>query len=255
MSLSPASLARRVASLTASAGGLALLLAGCSPDYSPNTYSSNAVQQANKVDKGVIIGMRPVEVAAGGAVGTATGAAAGGALGAQTPGGGVTATLGAIGGGLVGGLIGSTVEHTSNDTKAFEYIVRKTGNELVSVTQKDATALSVGMHVLVIAGPQARIVPDYTLEPEPATATLVPPPSPPPASPPAASTQAASTQAPTTQSSTAAAPAPSVVNAVPLTDPAPSAPVQPSAQPTSVLGQSADPAPPPGPQPPSVPAP
>jgi outer membrane lipoprotein SlyB len=34
----------------------------------------------------------------------------------------------------------------------------------VSVTQKDATPLPIGQKVLVIAGKQARIVPDYTVE-------------------------------------------------------------------------------------------
>jgi len=36
------------------------LLVGCGPDYSPNTYSTNAVQQANKVERGVVVGVRPV---------------------------------------------------------------------------------------------------------------------------------------------------------------------------------------------------
>jgi outer membrane lipoprotein SlyB len=63
---------------------------------------------------------------------------------------------------LVGAMAGSTVEHMSGDTKAFEYIVRKPGGDLISVTQKDVTPLALGQKVLVIAGTQARIVPDYT---------------------------------------------------------------------------------------------
>jgi outer membrane lipoprotein SlyB len=170
-------------------------LTGCGPDYSPNTYSATAVQQANKVEKGVVVGVRQIAVSAQGVVGTATGAAAGGVLGAQAGGGPVTSTFGALG--LVGGLIGSSVEHATGDTNAYEYIVRKPNNELVSVTQKDPVALALGQHVLVIAGSQARIVPDYTVNPEVATAPPVtagslsspatPPPAPrPPAPPPAA---------------------------------------------------------------------
>jgi outer membrane lipoprotein SlyB len=142
------------------------LLAGCGPDYSPNTYDAAAVQQANKVERGVVIGVRQIDVSAAGVVGTATGAAAGGVAGAQTPGGGVAAAFGAIGGGLVGGLLGNSVEHAAGDTQAFEYIVRETNNDLVSVTQKDAAPLKIGTKVLVIGGKQARIVPDYTVNPD-----------------------------------------------------------------------------------------
>lgn len=138
-------------------------MAGCGPDYSPNTYSSNAVQQANKVEPGIIVGVRQIGVSAAGVVGAATGAAAGGVAGAQAPGGGLGSAFGAIGGGLVGGLIGNSVEHVAGDTQAYEYIVREPNKDLVSVTQKDKTPLKIGTKVLVIAGNQARIVPDYTV--------------------------------------------------------------------------------------------
>jgi outer membrane lipoprotein SlyB len=146
-------------------------LGGCGPDYSPNTYASGAVQQANKVEQGVIVGVRQVDVSTSGAVGAIVGGAAGGIAGSQAPGGGVGAAFGALGGALVGGIVGTTVEHATTDTTAFEYVVRKGNGELVSVTQKDAEPLPLGQKVLVIAGNQARIVPDYTVpvaEPKPA---------------------------------------------------------------------------------------
>lgn len=146
---------------------LAASLAGCGPDYSPDTYSSTAVQQANKVEQGVIIGVRRVGVAAGGQTGAVAGAAAGGIMGSQVPGAGVTTAIGAVGGGLIGGIVGSGVDKTINDTSAFEYIVRKANAELISVTQRDASSMAVGQHVLVIAGNQARIIPDYTQVAEP----------------------------------------------------------------------------------------
>jgi outer membrane lipoprotein SlyB len=147
---------------------LALLpLGGCGPDYSPNTYSSSAVQQAAKVDQGVVVGVRQVGVSPQGATGAVAGAAAGAAVGAQVPAGGnVSATLGAIGGSLIGGLVGSGAEKAVGETRAWEYIVRKASGELISVTQKDEVALAIGTRVLVIAGSQARIVPDYTVPPE-----------------------------------------------------------------------------------------
>lgn len=141
-------------------------LGGCGPDYSPNTYSTAAVQQANKVEQGVIAGYREVRIRTDGTVGAVTGGAAGGVLGAQEPDGGVVTALSAIGGTLVGGIIGAGVEHATDDTTAFEYLVRKTNGDLLSVTQKDTTPLAVGLKVLVIEGKQARIVADYSVPPE-----------------------------------------------------------------------------------------
>ncbi len=143
-------------------GLLLAILNGCGPNYSPDTYASNAVQQANKVEQGVIVGVRNVGVSAAGTVGTVTGAAAGGIAGAQAGAGPVSAFT-SLGGALVGGLAGSAVEHASADTAAFEYIVRKPNGDLVSVTQKDKMPLTIGTHVLVITGNQARIVQDYTV--------------------------------------------------------------------------------------------
>ena len=146
---------------------LAAALAGCKPDYSANTYNSGAVQQANKVDQAVVIGRRSVGVTPTGITGAATGAAAGGVAGAQI-GTGVTAAFGGIGGTLVGSVVGATVEKSQGQTTAFEYIVRKTNGDLFSVTQQDAHPLEIGQKVLVIAGSQARIVPDYTVTLDPA---------------------------------------------------------------------------------------
>lgn len=152
-------------SLLTNGAALILLagLTGCGPSYSPNTYSAAAVQQANQVERGVIVGVRRVGVSADSAVGTVTGSAAGGIVGSQAgPGGAITA-LSTLGGTVVGGLIGTSVEHAEGDTSAYEYIVRETNNSLVSVTQKDKVPLEIGQTVLVIAGKQARIVPDYTV--------------------------------------------------------------------------------------------
>ena len=178
---------------------LAASVAGCGPDYSPNTYASNAVQQANKVDQGVLVGVRAVDVSASGTAGTVIGGAAGGIVGAQA-GSGVTSALGALGGSLVGGIAGNAAEHVTGDTHAFEYIVRKTNGDLLSVTQKDEVPLTVGEKVLVIAGNQARVVPDYTV----------------PISLPPKQASAAPTEPTTTT-----APAPGPVVAAPLAPPPP----------------------------------
>lgn len=141
-----------------------LLLAACGSSYSPDTYATRAVQQANKVEQGTVIGRRDVAISAEGSTGAAAGAAAGGVVGAAAPGGGIGSALAGVGGALVGGLVGSAAEHVAGDTRAFEYVVR-TGGGLLSVTQRDTVPLAIGQKVLLIAGTQARIVPDYTTEP------------------------------------------------------------------------------------------
>ncbi len=152
-------------------GLLPLSLTGCGAGYSPNTYASTAAQQQAAVERGVIIGVRPVLISPNGAVGAATGGAAGGVAGAQLPGSTVATAFGAIGGTLVGGVAGTAAEQAVGNTKGWEYIVQETGNKLVSITQTSKTALPIGLNVLVIAGTQqARIVPDYTVQPAAAPA-------------------------------------------------------------------------------------
>jgi len=136
-------------------------LAGCGGEYSPNTYSATAVQQANKVAQGVVVGVREIKVSASETIGAVAGGAVGGIAGSQVPGSTLGEAFGTVGGTMIGGMVGAGAEHTIKDTKAFEYIVRKSNGDLVSVTQKDEVPLALGQHVLVIAGNQARIVPDY----------------------------------------------------------------------------------------------
>jgi outer membrane lipoprotein SlyB len=158
------------------AASLLAVLFGCAPSYSPNTYDAVAVQQANAVERGVVIGVRAVKVSANAAVGTVTGAAAGGIAGSTVGDSGPIKALSALGGSVVGGLVGSGVQHAEGDTNAFEYIVRESNNNLVSVTQRDKVPLPIGERVLVIAGKQARIVADYTVSlPDPQPSAKVTP--------------------------------------------------------------------------------
>ena len=89
------------------AGAMLVVLAGCGPNYSPNTYAGAAVQQANPTQRGVVVGVRQVGVSADATLGTVTGAAAGGIAGAGVDGGGGPITaLSALGGSVIGGVVG-----------------------------------------------------------------------------------------------------------------------------------------------------
>ena len=147
----------------AAAAAMLAMLAGCGPNYSPNTYNAAAVQQANKVTQGDVVGVREVRVSADATLGTVTGAAVGGIAGSQVDSGGPITALSTLGGTVIGGVVGNGVEHAGGDTTACEYIVRQNDGSLVSVTQRDKVPLALGEKVLVIAGKQARVVPDYTV--------------------------------------------------------------------------------------------
>jgi outer membrane lipoprotein SlyB len=141
-----------------------LALSGCASNtFSPNTYSSNAVQLANKVEQGTIIGYREVKISANGTVGTVTGGAVGGVLGAEY----ANSALVAVGGTTIGGMLGNALEHAARDTTGWEYIIRKENGDMLSVTQRESAPLGLAQRVLVIMGPQARVVPDYSVPPEP----------------------------------------------------------------------------------------
>lgn len=157
---------KRSVELSLCALGFALI--GCSQSYSPQTYSTAAVQQVNKVETGLVVGFRQVRISASGTVGAVTGGAAGGVLGSRSSTVGIDSALGTVGGTAIGTIIGTTVEHVSSDTYGWEYIVRKSNGDLLSVTQSEEAPLPLGQKVLVIAGNQARIVPDYSVDvPEP----------------------------------------------------------------------------------------
>ena len=127
-------------------------LAGCAPDYSPNTYNANAVQQANKVEPAVVVGFRQVAISAAGTVGAVTGGAAGGILGAQAGPTSAASALGAVGGGVIGSLLGTGIEHATADTTGWEYIVQKPNGELLSVTQREPTPIQIPTLTLIRCG-------------------------------------------------------------------------------------------------------
>jgi len=196
-------------------------LAACAPDYSPNTYASNAVQLANKVETGIVVGFREVEISANGTVGAVTGGAVGGILGSQVGTLGFNPALGGVGGSAVGGLIGNTFVHVGADTTGWEYIVRKSNGDLLSVTQREPQPIPLGQKVLVITGPQARIVPDYSI----------------PVAPPAAPTN----DRPPAREISAPAPAPAV--AAPAEPPA-AVPIEPPPVPPAAAPAELPPVPP-----------
>lgn len=225
-------------------------LAGCTPDYSPNTYSNVAVQQANKVDRGMVIGFREVKISDDGTIGTVTGGAAGGILGAETDSPVVPTALTALGATVVGGIVGATIQHTTGDTTGWEYIVREPNGDLVSVTQREPKPIPVGQRVLVIEGKQARIVPDYSstaleLPPTAAPDKAKPGAKPAPAATSSSTVTATSVTATSVTSASPAAPAATLATpavAPSVAAPASPAPATPASAPAAASSASSAPA-------------
>src|SRR5690348_9646340 len=120
-------------------GLCAVTLAGCAGRYSPNTYSSNAVQLASRVEAGTVIGFREVGISASGNIFTVAGGATGGVLGAEY----ANSALVAVGATTVGGLLGNAIDHAAGDTTGWEYIVRKPSGDMLSVTQREKNPLAL----------------------------------------------------------------------------------------------------------------
>lgn len=141
---------------------IALTLTGCAPSMSPDVYNPYTTGQVSQTVKGVVDSARVVKVAGTSTVGTFAGGALG-AIAGSAIGGGRASLLTAIGGGLVGAGVGNLAERRFTEKYAIEYVVRTRDGSLLSVVQGPSPAFQRGQHVLVIFGPQARVIanPDY----------------------------------------------------------------------------------------------
>ena len=156
--------------LTLAAIAASLALAGCaslppgltSPNqYSPTTYSPQAMQQAQQVETGTIIAITPVTVRASGTasdLGTGLGAAVGGLLG-HSIGGGNGKTLTTIAGAVAGGIGGGVVTQHLYAQPALQITVQISGCTgaygcTVAITQSAAQSqpLHVGQRVEIVQG-------------------------------------------------------------------------------------------------------
>ena len=135
---------------------LGVILAGCSNDYSGNSYDGAAVGEVSKTDLGTIVSMRkiqikpdPKDLGAGALLGGAGGALLGSAFG-----GGNAKYLTAAVGGVAGGVAGNAIQNRSVD--GFEYSVKLENGSVVTVTQGVEPRLSVGQTVRVINSTKGR---------------------------------------------------------------------------------------------------
>jgi outer membrane lipoprotein SlyB len=138
-----------------------VVLAGCTSNISPQTYSVGSVGQVNRTVSASVISAREVDVSGstgiGGSAGTAAGAVIGSAAGGNNSRGNI---VGAIGGAVVGGLAGSAIEANATKQKAMEYVVETENGNLMTIVQGADSMFSVGQKVLVLYGSPSRLIAD-----------------------------------------------------------------------------------------------
>lgn len=138
--------------LAASALGLMFVVTGCASSYGGSDVASSTVGEVARVKEGTVVSVLPVRIEAGkgnSTLGTVVGAAIGGIAGSQLGGGKEENAIGAIVGATAGGAIGNQVAKGANTRPGYEYTIRLTSGELISVTQGADIAIPVGASVLI----------------------------------------------------------------------------------------------------------
>lgn len=123
----------------------------------PNVYAPDEAMRLAQVQEGVVVALRPVEIAGdqspllGAGVGAVLGGLAGNAISDHGAGGTV---LGA----LAGGVAGAVIENQATKEHGEEITVRLDGGSTVAVVQKAGQGLRVGDRVrLVSEGGRTRL--------------------------------------------------------------------------------------------------
>lgn len=138
----------------------ALMVTGCTPNVSPDTYSIGSVGQVNRSVAGVIISARAVTIDGSTGGGSMAGGAAGAVAGSSIGGNGRANAIGAIGGAVVGSIAGAAVEGSAARQPGAEYVVQTQNGNLMTIVQGSVPPLRVGQPVLVLYGSPARIIAD-----------------------------------------------------------------------------------------------
>ena len=145
-----------------------LLMGGCARQISPNVYSESHVGEASRSFRGIVVGMRDVEIEGkeklqDNTLGLIGGGVAGGLLGNQFGGGhgNVAATAA---GALAGAVGGTFLQKELEKQNAVEYTVELTGGEMRTIVQGPEPRFGVGQRVLVMISHEgrSRIVADNT---------------------------------------------------------------------------------------------
>lgn len=146
------------------------VLNGCAPRIGGSNYSVHGAGEVSDTQRGVIVAVRTVTIAAKTAerenepgVGALAGGLAGGYAGTGIGKGNGSIVASGIGA-LAGAVAGHFAERHLMEQQGFEYQVRLESGRLITITQGADPAMSVGQRVLIISSnkERGRIIPDTT---------------------------------------------------------------------------------------------
>lgn len=111
------------------------LLAACTPQPSPNSFSRTETMRPQTVEGGTLQNIRPVNIRPGETrLGMATGAVLGGLAGSQIGGGTAANVAGGVAGAVAGGALGSALQG-SQSTAGLELTVRLDSGATIAIVQ------------------------------------------------------------------------------------------------------------------------
>lgn len=138
---------------------LALTVNACTSNIGANQYATSSTGQVNRAMECTVLSVRQVVVQSDNNAGMMVGGAAGGVAGTLLGGNDTTKILGGIGGAVVGGLAGDLAQEGLSKQAGYEYIVKTTNGNVMTVTQGNDVLMTPGEKCFLLYGKQARVIP------------------------------------------------------------------------------------------------
>ncbi len=136
----------------------AILLTSCQADIASNQYSTSSVGVASSASECSVVSVRQVNVKSNNGLGTVIGSVAGGVAGYSIGSGSTAHNLGAIGGAVLGGMIGDATQGSLSSQSGFEYIVKLSNGQIMTLTQGNDVLLTPGQRCMILFGNPARLI-------------------------------------------------------------------------------------------------
>lgn len=137
----------------------ALALNACTSNIGANQYATSGVGQVNQALPCTVLSVRQVVVQSDNNAGMMVGGAAGGVAGTLLGGNDTTRILGGIGGAVLGGLAGDVAQDQLSKQGGYEYVVKTSNGNVMTVTQGNDVLMTPGEKCYVLYGNKSRVIP------------------------------------------------------------------------------------------------
>ena len=135
-----------------------VMLTACQSDINSNQYATSSVGRANAASEFSVLSVRPVSVKSNNGLGTIIGSVAGGVAGYSIGSGSTAHNLGAIGGAVLGGVAGNAAQGALSSQGGYEYVVKLSNGQVMTVTQGTDTLLTPGQRCMLLFGNPSRLI-------------------------------------------------------------------------------------------------